>query len=66
MLVPTMENVEKIESSQRGKCISKIICVIWKIKRPSPFEGDAPSIYRNEGVKRAHNEVMRAVYGYTH
>ena len=28
----------------------KIIYEIWKIKKPSPFERDAPSIYRNKGV----------------
>ena len=46
-LVPTMENME---SSQGENGMPNIICEIWKIKRPSPFEGDAPSIYGNERV----------------
>ena len=52
MLVATME------SSQRKKGMSKIICVIWEIKRLSPFVEDAPIIYRKWVVKMALNEVM--------
>ena len=31
--------------------------VVWKFKRSSPFEGDAPNIYRKWGVKRTLNKV---------
>ena len=57
-LVQTMEKLENMDSSHRGKGMTKIICEIWKFKRPSPFEGDFPSIYRKWGVMRALNETM--------
>ena len=53
-LLPTMENME---SSQGENGMPNIICEIWKIKRPSPFEGDAPNIYRKWRVNKALNEV---------
>ena len=55
-MVPIMENMKKseklenMESFQEEKGMPKIICEIWKIKRSSPCQEDALSIYRNVGV----------------